>query len=297
MTEECEEYQQCAERHYGPWCIEPAWLQEAITLIKAGAWQSRSVSKEVEQSLYRVLDSGIAYVPVMGQITKGDSKYGGVSSLALRSALREIRADPKIRAAVLHIDSPGGTYAGTAELANAVDRLANEKWVVAAIEDLGASAAYWVASQAMRIYATPTSEVGSIGTYAVITDSSGAAAAEGLKVHVISTGPYKGVGEPGVPVTDEHLAYLKTRLSELNEHFLAAVANGRQVSREKVDTWADGRVHIAAHAKDIGLIDEIGNVTDAVRYLEGLMAIEDSRKRSIGGKIAIETLRVAESRK
>lgn len=279
-------YERCYADHRGPWLIEPSWIQSAVRQIRAGLWQTRTRSVE-EEPAWELLVNGIAYVPIMGAIHKGFSKYGGASSVAIRGAVRDILRSADTRAAVLHIDSPGGAYAGTSELARDVARLAAAKPTVAVIEDLGASAAYWVASQTRRIWANSTAEVGSIGTYAVIEDTSGMAAAEGIVVHVISTGPYKGLGEPGTPVTSQFLEYQRSRVVSLNEFFLQAVGEGRRQPPEKVAEWADGRVWGADEAKSMGLIDEVGTMDDAMSYLLAQIVPAPAPHR---GRIASEAI-------
>ena len=175
--------------------------------------------------------------------------------------------DDDVESIIMHIDSPGGSVPGTAELANDVGKVNKEKPVTAHIDDLGASAAYWVASQAGRIVANATAEVGSIGTYAVITDSSGKAAAEGIRVHVISTGEKKGIGVPGTAMDESGLAYIRERVEALNAHFLLAVQGGRQLSDKRMSDLSDGRVVIASEAKKLGLIDGIQSLDDTLASL------------------------------
>jgi protease IV len=99
--------------------------------------------------------------------------------------------------------------------------------------------------------------VGSIGTMAVVEDFSGVAEKRGIKVHVISTGPYKGAGVSGAPITDAQLAYFQARVDAVNQHFLNAVSVGRDVALSRVQEWADGRVWIADAAKQMGMIDGV----------------------------------------
>jgi len=156
------------------------------------------------------------------------------------------------------IDSPGGTVAGTRDLADEVARAAKQKPVVAYIEDLGASAAYWIASQANKIYANPTAIVGSIGTYGVICDFSAQAAMIGVKVHVLRAGQFKGAGEPGTEITPEQLAEWQRIVDQLNEHFVRGVAAGRKgLSLAAVRELADGRAHVGEAAVTLGLVDGV----------------------------------------
>lgn len=204
------------------------------------------------------MSDGIAVVQVAGTLMKHEmSMEESTSTVMLRRTLRALRMDDAIKGVMLVIDSPGGTAAGTMELGSDVAALAAVKPTWAFIEDLGASAAYWTASQASRIVANAPAFVGSIGTLAVVHDYSAAAAQMGVKVHVVSTGEYKGAGTPGTEILPKHLAEWQRLVDATNEHFLAAVSKGRRMSRESLAKIADGRVHPAAEALKLGLIDGV----------------------------------------
>jgi ClpP class serine protease len=164
--------EKCAAQHFGPWMIEPKWFSQAVQAVKAGTFKAETVrDDETGYRLYTRI-SGIAGIAMAGQITKGDSSYGGCSSVRVRKAVRKAVNDDQVTAILLHIDSPGGTVAGTGDLADDVAAADKRKPVYCYVEDLGASAAYWVGSQARRVYANPTAMIGSIGTVAVVEDSS-----------------------------------------------------------------------------------------------------------------------------
>ena len=114
----------------------------------------------------------------------------------------------------------------------------------------------------------------SIGTLAVVEDSRGQVEMEGIQVHVISTGEFKGAFVDGAPITDGHLAFLQERIDNLNGHFLAAISKARDMPMKQVREVSDGRVWLAAEAKAKGLIDGVGSV-DAAR--EGLLRLVKSR--------------------
>ena len=257
----------CLARHIGLWMIEPLWLTQAVSSIRAHTWpiNARAEPRGMDDltDVMAVAD-GLATISIDGPMMKADSKFGGVNTIRVRRAIREAASDESVKAILLHVDSPGGTVAGTEELAADVRAADGVKPVFAHIDDFGASAAFWVASQARRLTANATAEIGSIGTIAVIEDSSAAAEMEGITVHVISTGAFKGLGAPGAPVTPEHLAYLTERVEALNEHFLKGVQAGRKMSMSQVRAVADGRVHIASAARSLGLIDAVGSL-DEVR--------------------------------
>jgi signal peptide peptidase SppA len=266
--------QKCAAQHFGPWMIETAWFERAVAAVKAGifvAHRPKAAAGEEEDDArsvaYRVTADGIAIVSIEGQMQKGDSSFGGTSTVRLRQAVRQAVRDPAVKGIMLLVDSPGGTVAGTDELAADVAAAAKVKPLHAHIEDLGASAGYYVAAQAAHVTATASSLVGSIGTVAVVEDYSGQAAKEGVVVHVISTGAYKGAFTPGAPISEEHLKYLQGYVTAFGDQFIAAVAAGRGVAVDRVRAWADGRIHLAADAKAMGMIDAVCGQDAAMEIL------------------------------
>lgn len=144
-------------------------------------------------------------------------------------------------------------------------------------EDLGASAAYWIGAQSERVVANPTAMVGSIGTFAVLRDTSELAREMRIKVHVIRAGQYKGMGTPGTEVTDEHLAEMQRTINAINDAFVDGVATGRGLDRATVRAMADGRIHIAPAAADMGLIDEVMSFDD---LFSGLRAESTNSRRT-----------------
>jgi signal peptide peptidase SppA len=183
-----------------------------------------------------------------------------------RGYINALAADTSVRAVTLCIDSPGGTVAGTGELAAAVARLAAIKPVTAVCEDLCASAAYYFASQATRIIATPNTVVGSIGVYTVLTDASKMFEKLGLEAVVIKSGKYKG-GTYGAKLTAEEIDEVQRIIDGHARNFAAAVARGRKLSPQKVAEIADGRVFLGHEALAAGLVDEICDADVALANL------------------------------
>jgi signal peptide peptidase SppA len=200
----------------------------------------------------------VAQVPIRGTMMKGVPFFGGTSTALAGQAIRQAAADPNVSGILLHIDSPGGTVAGTADLAREVRDAKRRKPVWAHVADMAASAAYWVASQADQIYANaPTALVGSIGTVLTVYDQSAAAEAQGIKPHVFATGPLKGAGAPGTPVTEEHQSYFQGIVDAMQPHFDAAVRGGRGMSADELAAVRTGGVFAAPKALELKLIDGI----------------------------------------
>ena len=213
----------------------------------------------------------LAVIEILGEMSKEGSDWG-TSTMGVRAALREAAANPDIGSILLRIDSPGGTVAGTYELAADVAAVNQLKPVVAYIEDTGASAAYWVASAARKVYANELALVGSIGVVATVADTSKLAENAGVKFHTVSTGKFKGAFGPGQEVTEEQIAYLQGIIDQTGEFFKKAVQTGRGMTAKEVEAVADGRVMHAKEAKAAGLIDGI-KTFDEVLAMSGASRI------------------------
>lgn len=204
---------------------------------------------------------GVAVVSILGSLLKrGSGLYELPGTVDYRSALRGLARDGSVSRIVLVFDSPGGEVSGVDDFAQEVARAAKRKPVIAYCEDLCASAAYWVASQATEVYANRSARVGSIGVYSIIYDDSEAAAKEGVRTYVVKSTEFKGAGAPGVPVTDEQLADVQRLVDETHQAFTSAI----RAARPKVNTAAfDGRTYGAREARNLGLIDGVKTL-DAV---------------------------------
>lgn len=235
---------------------------------------------------YRV-DSNVAVIGLAGSLMKQTSSLSsGTSTVMVRKKIRAAVRNPDVHGILLLIDSPGGTVAGTFELADDIAAAAKQKPLWSYCEDLCASAAYWIGSQAERVYANTTAIVGSIGTYAVVHDYSAAAAKEGIKVHVVKAGDMKGAGTPGTEITAEQLADWQARVNELNEFFIAGVASGRRMSPDQARKLADGRVYVGTAAKNAGLIDGVQTLDQT--FSQFLSHIQSRRKKTMDASQTLE---------
>jgi ClpP class serine protease len=228
---------------------------------------------------YKLLDNGTAVLTWSGLFVKHPTSFGALfgetSTVEARAALRAADRDPKVRRVVLVIDSPGGMVSGTPELSAAVRSMV--KPVDAYVDGLAASAALWAASCAGRIYASESSFVGSIGAYAVVEDTSGAFAQQGIKVHVVSTAPpVKGGGVDGARVEPEVLAAVKSQLDAVVALFVRDIATGRGVSTTQAQAWHTGEIWIASEAKRRGLIDGIADLGEVLAGMGAAPAVPRS---------------------
>lgn len=267
----------CFHSYMGPWLADPLVLSRMADAVKSGAIKSVEARVEVSEHKLFSIHEGTAVIGIEGALMKGDSKFGGTSTIRVRRAIREAAQDPDVDSIMLHIDSPGGTVSGTKELADEVLAARLSKPVHAYIEDLGASAAYWVASQCQSISANLTAEIGSLGVVAVLYDQSEQFEKMGVTVHVISTGEFKGAGAAGTVISKEVIAEIQGLVDDLHEVFMDAVMSGRKISREALNAIADGRVFLASKAQQLGLIDTVETVDE---FISRLSAVSAEKRRS-----------------
>lgn len=258
---------QCFSSHMGLYAIEPMVLRGLVAEAKARRLAEHPVDQptiRAEQVAVPGQAKTVAVIPFHGPVTKKRSKFSEASAIELRAAVRQAAKDPTVDKIVLHIDSPGGAVSGIDDLAAEVREAKKLKPVVAYIEDLGASAAYWVASQATEIVANRGAFVGSLGVYGVIHDTSGAYEREGIKVHVVSSGGAKGKGVAGVPVDETTLSEERRLIEAITDLFKLNVREGRKLTHAATTDLFDGRVHMAGKALELGLIDRIGTFESAI---------------------------------
>lgn len=275
--------------YVGVWAHEPRAADLLLTRARAtdlAAHVREAKPPRVEAKVQTVrAENGqsVAVVLLTGTLMKSvGSMQAGTSTVAARRELRQAANDPDVSAVVLAIDSPGGAVSGTADLAAEVKAAAKKKPVVAYVEDLGASAAYWVASQADAVYAnTDTALIGSIGTLMVVYDTSAAAEKDGVKTLVFGTGPLKGAGADGAPVTDAQQQYFRGLVDDSQRAFDAAVKSARSLTDRQLEAAKTGGVFTAAEAIDRKLIDGVRSFDAVVNE-----AAAEAKRRARAGKQA-----------
>lgn len=286
-----------------PWAIVPEKLLEIqeiysthlrgekIDLSAVEARLGRPLANDQQE--YRVEAGGVAVLPIQGVIAAKANLFtrisGGASAQMLEQQVQSMRADPRIRAAVLDIDSPGGSVLGTPALAAAVRALAAEKPTVAVSTGQMASAAYWVGSAANAIYISGETDI--VGSIGVVATHSYRPQAAGMQTTEVTAGRYKRVVSDSKPLDKEGRAYLQAQVDEIYRVFVDAVAVHRKVSADQVlEQMADGRIWIGQQAIDRGLADGVATVDQMVeRLIENPDAFAARRKAkfvSLGGLAA-----------
>jgi signal peptide peptidase SppA len=264
-----------------PWAILPDKMQEILSVLAFRAAGHSFTSEEIQARIGEAKSGarassggGVAVIPIRGVIAHRmggmDDMSGGTSAERISAMLKQVSADESISTIVYDIDSPGGTVPGVQELASQMFALRGVKTQIAQVNDLAASAAYWLASQADEIVSLPSGSAGSIGVFTVHQDLSKALEAEGIKIDVIKAGKYKTEGNPFEPLSEESRAFIQARVDEAYSQFVKDVARGRGVNASDVKGgYGEGRVLTAKDAKAAGLIDRIATFDETLSRVTG----------------------------
>ncbi|MBI3994824.1 MAG: signal peptide peptidase SppA [Nitrospirae bacterium] len=222
----------------------------------------------------RVAGSGkdkIVLVDLTGVISeeeKGSSLAPEPNPVArIKEELKMASRDPAVKAVVLRINSPGGTVTASDLIHHELEVFKKQtgKKVIASILDLGASGGYYVAAAADRIMAHPTTVTGSIGVIMLSVNVEGLLEKIGVTGTSIKSGDKKDMGSPLRPMTPEERQLFQGVINQMYDRFVSVVAAGRKnLSLDQVKRAADGRIYTAQQALDLGLVDRIGYLDDAL---------------------------------
>ena len=190
--------------------------------------------------------------------------------------LQEFGKNPLVKAIVIRIDSPGGGVAPSQEIYNAVKRVKSEynKTIVASMGTVAASGGYYIAVASDRVLANPGTLTGSIGVIMQMANFEELLKKVGVKNFVIKSGRYKDIGSPFRTMKEDDRQLLQSVMDDVHRQFIEAVADGRSLDVVDVEVLADGRVFTGRQAKDSLLVDELGDLTDAIQLASKLSGIQ-----------------------
>lgn len=214
-----------------------------------------ALEQKGEQGWGTGLGPKIGVVELTGAITDGKDVIG---------QLHELRKDNSIKAIVLRIDSPGGAVAPSQEIYRAVLRTKKDKKVVCSMGTVAASGGFYVASACDKIYASPGTITGSIGVISEFPHVSQLMALAKIDVDTIKSGAMKDSGSPLREMTDSERKFFQGFVNGVYEQFLDDVATARKIPKETLRPLADGRILTGKQALEHHLVDELGNLEDAL---------------------------------
>ena len=190
--------------------------------------------------------------------------------------LRRFRDNPSIKAVVLRIDSPGGGVVPSQEIHTEVlkARKSGRLKVVASMGNLAASGGYYIAAATDKIVANPGTLTGSIGVIMELGNVQGLLEKVGVQSVVIKSGRYKDLASPFRAMSKEDRGLLQNVLDDVHDQFIQAVAAGRALKVEEVRPLADGRIFTGRQARTAKLVDELGDLQDAIKLAARMVGIE-----------------------
>jgi protease IV len=194
--------------------------------------------------------------------------------------LRHFSKNPAVKAIVLRIDSPGGGVVPSQEIYDEVKRVRakNNKTVIASMGSVAASGGYYIAAATDRIVANPGTLTGSIGVIMETANVEGLLQKIGVEGVVIKSGKYKDVGSPLRKMSEEERGLMQSVMDDVHQQFIEAVAEGRELELAAAQALADGRIFTGRQAKEAKLVDELGDLEDAIQLAADIAGIDGEPK-------------------
>ena len=216
-------------------------------------------------------DDRIALIRVEGVILDSQTTIG---------ELKRFSENPSVKAIVIRIDSPGGGVVPSQEIYDAVKRIRNKnnKAVIASMGSVAASGGYYIAAATDRIVANPGTLTGSIGVIMETANVEGLLQKIGVEGVIIKSGKYKDGGSPLRKMSADERGLLQAVMDDVHKQFIEAVAEGRSLELRAAQALADGRVFTGRQAKEAKLVDELGDLEDAIQLAAEVVGIEGEPK-------------------
>ena len=217
----------------------------------------------------------VAVVVAAGEILNGSQPPGLIGGNSTSSLLRKVRKDDSVKAVVLRVDSPGGsTFASSVILDEVKAIQAAGIPVVVSMGSVAASGGYWVSMSADKIYASPYTITGSIGIFGMFPTFQRSLETLGITTDGFGTTPWAGQFRPDRALSEDAKALFQMSIENGYDQFITGVADGRELDKEFVDSIAQGRVWTGSDAIENGLVDELGNLEEAILAAAELAELE-----------------------
>ncbi len=217
----------------------------------------------------------IAVIFAQGEIQGGEGNVNTIGEGSINRALKEARKNDKIKAVVLRVNSPGGSALTSDIIWREIELTKKVKPVIVSMGDVAASGGYYIACNANRIFAEPGTITGSIGVFGMVPNFKKVADKFGVNAEAVKTHE----NATGYSVFEEMSPKYKQTLTEsieiIYDTFISRVAEGRKIDKAKVDEMAQGRVWTGTMAKQLGLVDELGSLDDAIAYAAKLVKTDN----------------------
>lgn len=207
----------------------------------------------------------IAVIYASGQITLGNDQPGNISGKKYADVVRDAREDEDIKAIVLRVNSPGGSAMGSDLIWREMKLASEEKPVIVSMSDLAASGGYYIACAADTILAAKNTLTGSIGVFGLMFNAQELMNEKlGITTDNVKTNKHSDIGSIARPMREEERKIMQKNIEDIYDTFIGHVAQGRNMAKAQVDSIGQGRVWSGIDALNIGLVDEIGGLNDAI---------------------------------
>lgn len=254
--------------------------------------EERSPKRRPLRTLFWVLAAGLGGMVLLNvlfpdlDLSSGDRiaviRVEGVimDSQVTVGELKRFSENPSVKAIVLRIDSPGGGVVPSQEIYDAVRQVRSKtsKTVIASMGNVAASGGYYIAAATDRIVANPGTLTGSIGVIMETANVEGLLQKIGIEGVVIKSGKFKDVGSPLRKMSEEERGLMQAVMDDVHKQFIEAVAEGRAMELAEAQALADGRIFTGRQAKEAKLVDELGNLDDAIQIAADAVGIEGEPK-------------------
>ncbi|GAA4807839.1 signal peptide peptidase SppA [Litoribaculum gwangyangense] len=221
----------------------------------------------------------IAVIYAEGEIIYGEGDQNTVGQGSMNRSLQEAREDDKVKAIVLRINSPGGSGLASELIWREIELTKKVKPVIVSMGDLAASGGYYMATNANKIIAEPTTITGSIGVFGILPNGNELADKMGINAEQVRTNTNAVTYSFFEPLNDKQRMFLEEGILETYELFIKRVSEGRNLTREEVEAIAQGRVWTGVDAINIGLVDELGGLDLALQRAAEAAGLEDYKTK------------------
>lgn len=254
-----------------------AYLDQVVADLKklTGSDEDDKSFKQINLATYSKVESNdskkssdnkVALVYADGEIVDGQGGAQQVGGDSFARQLRQLRLDEDVKAVVLRINSPGGSATASEVIQREVRLIRQKKPVIVSMGDYAASGGYWIATGANHIFAEPSTITGSIGVFGLQFNVQKLANDNGITWDVVKTGRYADSSTVSRPKTPQELAIAQRSVNQIYYQFLNKVAESRKLPAQRVAQIAQGRVWSGQDAKQLGLVDDLGGIEDAINY-------------------------------
>lgn len=207
----------------------------------------------------------VAVLNAFGDIVDGQGEPDEIGGSRFVDQIEKLAEDDKIKAVVLHVNSPGGSALASDNMWNSLQRLKAKKSLVVYMSDYAASGGYYISACADSIFASPTTITGSIGVFGMIPNAKKLVEDKlGVNVDVAKTNKHSDVGSIFNPLDDYEREQIQQSVETIYDNFIGVVAEGRGMTKAEVDSIGQGRVWSGVSAIEIGLVDQLGTLQDAI---------------------------------